>query len=150
MSMSDRLECYGVIVPAHILKKYYHVKPHPATELVAFRTGSYTAKLCAECARSHFNDRYPGGPWWTWVGNCTVCDIAVHYNPSMTLHFTRHPAPIICSSRCGQAPKTDRAATRAEQQALLFAEQAIEARRQERRRTDQLIEESWPEMEAYK
>jgi hypothetical protein len=150
----DALECWGLAVPWHIRKKYYpNLRPHPATELVALRTGSYTARLCKGCAKSAFGSTYPGGPWWTRAGCCAVCGIEVYLNPSETMKRERHPeTKVLCGSTCGRATRvSSRAATRAAQEAELQAErERAEARRKERQRTDQLISDLWPEDEAFK
>lgn len=146
------LECWGFAQPDHIRKKHHpHAKSHPATELVALRTGSYTARLCRRCVKSELTHTYPGGLWWTHAGRCAVCGIDVYLNPAQTLQRTREPEPktkLLCKSSCG---RTSRVSARALQKAELEAErEAAETRRQERQRTDQLIAERWPEQEAFK
>jgi hypothetical protein len=147
------MDCPRVLAPEHIRKKYYpDLTPHQATELVAFRTGSYTARLCKRCAASELVHTYPGGTWWTLAGACAVCGIEVYLNPAMTHERRRHPETnLLCASNCGRRPRvSSRAAIHAEQEAALRAEQeAIEARRQERQRQDQLILALWPEEEAW-
>jgi hypothetical protein len=60
------LQCWTLDAPEHIRKRWYpNVRPHPATELVALRTGSHTARVCKRCAESELGHSYPGGQWWT-------------------------------------------------------------------------------------
>ena len=148
------MECCGLLAPEHIRKKYYpNVQPHRAAKLLAFRAGSYTVKVCEACASVELKQTYPGGQWWTRAGTCVSCGIDVYLNPAMTLQRRRHPETILlCISNCGRSWRvSSRAAIRAEQEATLRAErEAIEARRQERQRQDQLILALWPEEEAYR
>jgi hypothetical protein len=150
----SELLCWGMATPEHIRKKYFPmIEPHPATELVALRTGSYTARLCKACVKYELSYTYPGGPWWTRAGCCAVCGVEVYLNPSETRHRKQHPEEkLLCSSKCGRAPRISaRAAARAAQEAELQAEQeAAEAKRKERQRIDQLISDLWPEAEAFK
>jgi hypothetical protein len=164
------LECWRFCVPEAVRKKYYsNVRPHLVTELIALRTGSYTARLCKDCAKFELERQthkidpsqsspnraafIPSGrPWWTRAGFCAVCGIEVHLNPSLEMQRKRHPEmQLLCSSTCGRAPRrSSRAAIRALQEAELQAEQdRAEARRKERQRTDQLINDLWPEDEAF-
>jgi len=147
------LECWRVCAPAGVRKKHHaDVKPHLVAELIAFRTGSYTARLCKACADAQCTHNYPGGPWWTLAGLCARCGIEVYLNPSETCHRKRNPdAQLLCSTKCGRVPRRSaRAEIRALQEAELRAEQEkAEARRKERQRTDQLINDLWPEDEAY-
>jgi hypothetical protein len=147
---SAPLECWGIATPEYIRNRWYpNVRPHPATELIALRTGTYTARLCRACAKAELAKSYPGGPWWTRAGCCAVCGIEVYLNPAETWNRTRHPdTKLLCKSSCGRTP---RVSARAMQEAELRAErEAAEARRRERQRTDQLIAELWPEQEAFK
>jgi hypothetical protein len=141
------LECWGACTS----KRY--ARPHLVTELaVAFRTGSYTARLCKSCAKPQFSHSYPGGPWWTRAGPCAVCGIEVYLNPSETMHRKKNPEkPILCSSACGREPRLSKRETiHAAREAELKAEQEkADARRKERQRTDQLINDAWPEDEAF-
>jgi hypothetical protein len=147
------LECWGA-VPDHTRKRHYpNAESHPATEFVALRTGSYTARVCKRCVKSDLSKTYSGGPWWTRAGCCAVCGIEVYLNPSETMKRERHPeTKLLCSSTCGRTKRlSSRAATRAAQEAELQAEQErAEACRKERQRTDELIAELWPEEEAFK
>ena len=150
LTLTGVLECWSLALPEHIRNKHYpYVRPHPATELVALRTGSFTARLCRECVKSQLSQSYPGGPWWTRAGCCAVCGIEVYLNPSETLRHKRDPeTKLLCKSSCGRTP---RVSARATQEAELQAErEAAEARRRERQRTDQLILALWPEEEAFK
>jgi hypothetical protein len=138
-----------------VRKRHYpNAKAHPATELVALRTGSFTARLCRTCVKFEIEVKtYAGGPWWTHAGSCAVCGIEVYLNPSETMKRKRDPATtLLCASTCGRVRRVSaRAAIRAAQEAELRAEEEkAEARRQERQRTDQLVLSLWPEDEAYK
>lgn len=148
------MDCPGLLVPEHMRAKHYpNVQPHQAAKLLAFRTGTYTVKVCEACARFDLQQTYPGGQWWTRAGTCAACGIDVYLNPSETLALQRRQRhdTLLCSSKCGRTSHiSSRAALRAAQEAELRAEQqAAEARRQERQRQDQLILALWPEEEAY-
>jgi hypothetical protein len=149
----EALQCWGVPVPEHIRRKHYpYARPHPTTELVALRTGAYTARLCKRCAKSELATTYPGGTWWTRAGCCAVCGVEVYLNPSETMRRRRDPEmTLLCSSKCGRPKRvSSHAAIRAAQEAELQAErESVEARRKERQRVDQLILELWPEEEAF-
>jgi Family of unknown function (DUF6011) len=152
--VAARMECWGLAVSEGVRKRHYpNAKPHPATELVALRTGSFTARLCRACIRSELGHSYSGGPWWTHAGYCAACGIEVYLNPAETLKRKRAPnIRLLCASTCGRVPRLSaRAAIRAAQKADLQLEQErTEARRRERQRTDQLISAAWPENEAFK
>jgi hypothetical protein len=155
---SGGLQCWGTVAPEHIRKRWYPNWPsHPATDLVAFRTGSYTVRVCKRCAEFELyatrHTRHPNDPWWTRAGCCAVCGVEVYLNPSETRKRERHPeAALLCASTCGRQKRLSaRAAMRAAQEAELKAErEKAEAGRQERQRTDRLIAELWPEEEAFK
>jgi hypothetical protein len=142
-----------VYIPEGVRRRHYpDARSHPATELVALRTGSYTGRLCKACARFELSRTYPGGQWWSWAGCCAVCGTEVYLNPSEKMKRERNPeAQLLCSSACGRAPRvSSRAAIRALQEAELQAErESADAKRKERQRIDQLINELWPEDEAY-
>jgi hypothetical protein len=157
--MAGALQCWGLATPEHIRKRWWpNVRSHPATELVALRTGTYTARLCKRCVESQLGHTYPAGltgepkRWWTRAGRCAVCGIEVYLNPSETWKRERHPeAPLLCASTCGRVARVSRAAIRAAQEAELAVErEEAQARRRERQRTDRLIAELWPEEEAFK
>jgi hypothetical protein len=117
------LECWGVCASEGVRKRYYpDAKPHPAKVLIAFRTGSYTARLCRDHAKTQFSHKtyaaippvsgadycklVENGQWWTRAGLCSVCGIEVYLNPSEKRIREKNPErQLLCSTTCGRAPR---------------------------------------------
>ena len=58
------LQCSKILTPEHSrVKRYPHIKPHLVTTLLAFRSGSFTVKVCRECAYTSYEFRVRSG-WW--------------------------------------------------------------------------------------
>jgi len=150
--------CDGLMTPARYNDGLWR---HKANDLLGFRKGSYSAKLCRKHAERYLEETRgdPPAPEFTLVGNCPRCNIPVYF-PTYQLQRWNHktkrlepcdPPDIYCSTACRPTKNNKRQQDRqAMAAALAEEEKACKAKRRQRAQQDRLIAKEWPEGDAYR